>query len=180
MSLSCKMLLLALLLPLFAMPVQAATPEAGKAPLVLVLHSYSPEYSWTRDLQAGIVSVLQAPEVQANFRMEYMDAKHHNSPRYLARLLEIYREKYLGAHFDGVILTDNHALDLVARHRDEFFPHTPIVACGINGPRSIPANAGDMHVILENVALTTLGRFIVSRGLANSVALDARSKVIRW
>ena len=30
-----------------------------------------------------------------------------------------------------------------------------------------------------DVAPTTLGRFIVSRGLANSVALDVRSKVIR-
>lgn len=128
--------------------VWSMTPE----PRVLIIHSYAPDFSWTRDLHAGIVSVLQTPEVRADYRVEYMDAKHHTSPAYLERLLGLYREKYAGARFDGIILADNHALDLVARNRDDFFPGTPIAVCGINDPKSIPAAAADMNIIIESAA----------------------------
>ena len=132
-----------------------AWPVVGGAvsePRVLVIHSYAPDFSWTRDLHAGIVSVLQTPEVRADYRVEYMDAKHHTSPAYLERFLGLYREKYAGARFDGIILADNHALDLVARNRGDFFPGTPIAVCGINDPKSVPDNAGDMNIIIESAA----------------------------
>ena len=135
-----------------------APAEDGAGPSVLVLHSYAPDYAWTRDLHDGIVSVLQAPEVHGRYRVEYMDAKHHGSSAYLKQLLRLYREKYTGSRFDGVILTDDHALELVARYRDELFPQTPIVACGINDIASIPTSARDMNIIIESLAhLETLG-----------------------
>ncbi len=132
--------------------------EEGQGPNVLVLHSYAPDYSWTRDLHDGIVSVLLAPEVRARYRVEYMDAKHHTSPAYTRQLLSLYREKYTGSRFDGIILTDDHAFDLVTRYRDELFPQTPVVACGIGDINSIPASARDMNVIIESLAhMETLG-----------------------
>ncbi|WP_218918272.1 HD domain-containing phosphohydrolase [Desulfobulbus propionicus] len=146
--------LLATVLPMLLalLPASVAADATSLRPRVLVLHSYAPDFSWTRDLHTGILSVLQAPEIQARYRVEYMDAKHHDSPAYIERLLALYREKYSGTQFDGVILTDDHALDLVARHRQDLFPHVPIVACGINDPRSVPVNASDMHIIIERVA----------------------------
>lgn len=131
-------------------PCAAQTRTAS--PRVLVIHSYAPDFSWTRDLHAGIVSVLQSSKMWADYRVEYMDAKHYTSPAYQQRFLELLRDKYTGARFDGVILTDNHALDLVARHREKLFPRTPIVVCGINDPKSIPDNAGDMNIIIESAA----------------------------
>ena len=134
-------------------PGRAASPDGeGGGPRVLVIHSYAPDYSWTRDLHAGIVSVLDAPEVRARWRVEFMDAKNHDSPAHLAQLLRLYREKYEGARFDGIIVTDDHALDFVARHRNDLFPDTPVAACGINDPKSLPVEAGDMNVIIERVA----------------------------
>lgn len=132
--------------------------EEVRGPSVLVLHSYAPDYSWTRDLHDGIVSVLLAPEVRARYRVEYMDAKHHTSPAYTRQLLNLYREKYADTRFDGIILTDDHAFDLVNRYRDELFPQTPVVACGIGDINSIPVSARDMNVIIESLAhLETLG-----------------------
>ncbi|MBM9532194.1 phosphohydrolase, partial [Desulfoprunum benzoelyticum] len=113
---------------------------------------YAPDYSWTRDLHDGIVSVLQVSEVRGRYRVEYMDAKHHGSSAYLKQLLRLYREKYTRSRFDGIILTDDHALELVARYRDELFPKTPIVACGIGDINSIPTNARDMNIIIESLA----------------------------
>jgi HD-GYP domain-containing protein (c-di-GMP phosphodiesterase class II) len=132
--------------------VADATDGEGDGPRVLVIHSYAPDYSWTRDLHAGIAAVLDAPEVRARWRVEFMDAKHHDSPAYLGQLLRLYREKYASARFDGIIVTDDHALDFVARHRGDLFPDTPVAACGINDPKSLPVEAGDMNVIIERIA----------------------------
>ncbi|WP_319587422.1 HD domain-containing phosphohydrolase [uncultured Desulfobulbus sp.] len=148
----CKLFLITLLVLLAALQTDVPAGDTRPRPRVLVLHSYAPDFSWTRDLHAGIVSVLQTSEVQARYRVEYMDAKHHSSPTYLERLLALYREKYTGSHFDGIILTDDHALNLVAQYREELFPQTPVVACGINDPKSLPANVGDMNIIIERLA----------------------------
>jgi HD-GYP domain-containing protein (c-di-GMP phosphodiesterase class II) len=134
-----------------AVPVAAPAVEPD-GPRVLVIHSYAPDYAWTRDIHAGIVSVLDAPEVRARWRVEYMDAKHHGSPTFQARLLELFREKYAGERFDGIVLTDDHALDFTARHRDELFPDAPVAACGINDLKSVPPGTGDMNFIIERLA----------------------------
>ncbi|KAF5046206.1 HD domain protein [anaerobic digester metagenome] len=130
----------------------AASSAAQDGPRVLVIHSYASDYAWTRDMQAGIVSVLDAPEVRARWRVEHMDAKHHDSPEYQARLLELFREKYAGERFDGIILTDDHAMDFTVRHRAELFPGTPVTACGINDLKSVPPGAEDMNIIVERLA----------------------------
>ena len=149
---SFRLSILGLLLLLAALQTYVVADDTVHRPTVLVLHSYAPDFSWTRDLHAGIVSVLQTPEVQAQYRVEFMDAKHHNSPAYLDRLFGLYREKYTESKFDGIILTDNHALDLVAKNRNELFLQAPTAACGINDPGSIPANTGDMNIIIESMA----------------------------
>lgn len=147
-----RMVLLCLLAAVGADAVDAAVSTVPEKPRVLVLHSYAPDFSWTRDMHTGIVSVLEAPEVQARYRVEYMDAKHQDSPAYLDRLLDLYREKYRGVRFDGIILTDDHALDFAARYRQELFPDTPIAACGVNDPSDLPADVSGMHLILESLA----------------------------
>ena len=121
-------------------------------PSILVVHSYSLDYSWTKQMHDGVVSLLEAPEVDARYRVEFLDAKHQHLPDYQHRLLDLYREKFADSHFDGIILTDDHALNLVAKYKDELFPKTPIVACGINDQSAIPANSGDMNIIVESVA----------------------------
>ena len=63
-------------------PGLATAAPAVEGPRVLILHSYAPDFSWTRDLHAGIVSVLDTPEVRARYRVEYLDAKHHDTPAY--------------------------------------------------------------------------------------------------
>lgn len=119
----CGYLFIVFVAALIAWPVGVG--GAVSEPRVLVIHSYA-RISWTRDLHAGIVSVLAAPpEVRADYRVEYMDAKHHTSPAYLERFLGLYREKYAGARFDGIILADNHALDLVALESGDFFRERP-------------------------------------------------------
>ena len=133
-------------------PRLATAAPAVEGPRVLILHSYAPDFSWTRDLHAGIVSVLDTPEVRARYRVEYLDAKHHDTPAYQARLLELFREKYQATPFDGIIVTDNHALELVARHRAELFPRPPPGGCRINPGAATPARPAGPYNLLEKPA----------------------------
>ena len=151
------LVLLVVVLALPAMCAEAASAETGahQPRRILILHSYAPDFSWTREMQAGILSVLEQPGQALSYRVEYLDAKHHDSPAYLEQVFRLYQEKYRRENetrFDGIILTDDHALEFVARHREALFPATPMVACGVNDARSIPANAGDMNIIIERVA----------------------------
>ncbi len=78
--------------------------------------------------------------------------RHFGLPGVAARVVP--GKKYRDTRFDGIIVTDNHALELVARHRVELFPRTPVVACGINDSASIPAGVDDLYSIIENLAHT--------------------------
>ncbi len=141
--------MLALLFCAFVLP--AAADEQVLRRSVLVLHSYGPDFSWTQDEHRGILSVLDSPQVQARYRVEYMDTKFQSSPGYLTQLLELYRAKFSGQRFDGVVVTDNNALDFATRHRTELFPGAFIAACGINDPASIPPGAEGMNIVIERV-----------------------------
>jgi len=44
----------------------------------------------------------------------------------------VYKLKYKNFKFDIIIATDNNAFDFMRRYRDELFPGTPVVFCGVN------------------------------------------------
>jgi two-component system, cell cycle sensor histidine kinase and response regulator CckA len=114
----------------------AATEEgAGVQPRVdvLVLHSYSPDYQWTRSQQEGVDAVFRPLEREYRLRIEFLDLA--NSPQ-LARgtlLLDLYRSKFAGTRFSLVLTSDNGAFDFALAHRAELFPGAPIVFMGVNG-----------------------------------------------
>lgn len=106
---------------------------AAARPEVLILHSYSPDYEWTVSIQEGINSVLKPLEGQYNLRVEYMDTNHNPNLVYRQLLYSLYKEKYAKTQFNIILVADNAALDFMREYRDELFPSTPVVFCGING-----------------------------------------------
>ncbi len=100
---------------------------------ILVLHTYSPDYQWTQTIQSGIESVFNPNNNNYRIRVEYMDAGH--SPQLLEgkQLVQLYKDKYSNSHFRAIIVSDNTAFNFLRKYRDEIFPGTPVVFCGING-----------------------------------------------
>jgi PAS domain S-box-containing protein len=122
------------LITMWIVPASAFAPLLPPltAKRVLILHSYYKGYRWTDDENRGIESVLQ-PELGAqNLYIEYMDTKRFWQPDYVRQFPEIYRRKYLYHHFDAIVATDNNAFDFLRQYRDELFPGTPVVFCGVN------------------------------------------------
>ena len=126
-------LLLALLVLLGpAATALSAAADAASGKRVLVLHSYYKGYKWTDDEHRGISAALEPVLGVENVFVEYMDTKRFFEERYVSQLPEVYRRKYLDHRIDLIVATDDRALEFLVEHRDDVFPGTPVVFCGVN------------------------------------------------
>jgi PAS domain-containing protein len=118
--------ILALALP------RAASAQETRHRQVLVLHSYHKGFKWTDDISRGIDSRLNEPGSNVRIHYEYMDTKRVAGPRYFRLLHETYCLKFRGMKFQAIIASDNDAFDFLLTHRDDLFPGTPVIFCGVN------------------------------------------------
>ncbi|NOR10016.1 MAG: HD domain-containing protein [Desulfovibrionaceae bacterium] len=115
---------------------------------ILILHSYAPDYAWTRDVNNGIMAVLDDLDWTNTLRVEYMDSKHTFYPQYLQDLVGLYTNKYQEFHFDGIIVSDNNALNFLETYGRPLFPVATVVATGINSVDSVAKNTIARSVVL--------------------------------
>lgn len=126
-----RVLLTAWLLLWFAASVRGEEVQARR---VLVIHSYGRDMSWTEDVHRGIQDFFAAQDPTLELRAEYLDTKHWTGSPYLDELGGLLRRKLRGVRLDGILLSDNNALDFFLRYLEPLFSQTPVVAVGINGP----------------------------------------------
>jgi ABC-type uncharacterized transport system substrate-binding protein len=125
------------LLCLLGCLVWAGAPAAHAASdnqSVLVLNSYHKGFKWTDDITDGIESVLERGLSSLSHQVEflYMDSKRNYTPEYFAFLRQVYAIKFKDRRFDVIIASDNNALDFLLNYREQLFPGTPVVFCGVN------------------------------------------------
>jgi hypothetical protein len=101
-------------------------------PRVLVLHSYKPDYSWTRDVDIGLRRVLE-PQLRYKVHWHYMDTKNHPEPEFKQRAAALARRAIDNFNPHLIIAVDDDAQEHVAMH---FVNRRGIniVFAGINGP----------------------------------------------
>ncbi len=122
-----------LLLPSLLVPALLFGFSQTPSTRALILHSYSTDFQWTRDLDAGIRDVLQGdPHAYSAVFTEHLSAKTHSDEDYLARVADHLSAKYRDQRFDVIVVTDNLALQFLRRYRDEIFGSVPTVFAGIN------------------------------------------------
>ncbi|HEX5738569.1 MAG TPA: ABC transporter substrate binding protein [Hydrogenophaga sp.] len=175
------------LVALLVWVILAGTPATGRAEThihgrdhVLVLHSYGPDFAWTRSQQEGIEAVFGPLAAKHDLRIEYLDAIHNPGLLKGPLLLELLRVKLSKQKFQVVLTSDNAAFDFARAHRAVLFPGVPIVFMGLNGfddamlrgERDITgvAEDGDMFgtlQVLQQLAPQT--RLIVFPGMADDL-----------
>lgn len=111
--------------------------EGLKGQSVLVLHSYSEDFIWTRDLQESIRESFESIQDPFTMRIEYMDSKNAYTDAIKERLFDLYRTKYAPGDFDIVIATDNIAYNFLLEYKETLFGDIPVVATGINNTHLI-------------------------------------------
>lgn len=100
-------------------------------PRILVLHSYAPDYSWTRDIDTGLRRVLDA-KLGYKVQWHYMDTKNHPDKEFKRRAGALAR-RAIDAFNPRVIIAvddDAHAYAVKAFAGN---PKVAIIFAGING-----------------------------------------------
>ncbi|MFT5594838.1 MAG: diguanylate cyclase (GGDEF)-like protein [Oceanicoccus sp.] len=100
---------------------------------VLLLNSYHPQYAWTHHLTNGVTDTLLSQISPENIHVEYMDARRFVDDRlYNKYIKDILHYKYQKYKPDLIITSDDYAYRFMLENRDDLFPATPIVFCGVN------------------------------------------------
>ena len=100
-------------------------------PRILVLHSYAPDYSWTRDIDIGIKRVLDA-KLRYKVQWHYMDTKNHPDKEFKRKAGALARRAIDALNPDLIIAVDDDAQEYAAKHYAGK-PHLAIIFAGING-----------------------------------------------
>lgn len=100
-------------------------------PRILVLHSYAPDYSWTRDIDIGLKRVLDG-KLGYKVHWHYMDTKNHadkdfkrNAGTLALRAIDALRPKLI------IAIDDDAQLYAVKEYAGS--PEVSIIFAGING-----------------------------------------------
>lgn len=197
-------ILLTLCFSLGAMDAGAARGDPlgrSDATQVLVLNAYSTGYAWTDNIVEGIQSVFSsAPDVV--LRMEFMDTKYINTDKHYRLLRDLYQNKFAPDDFDVVIATDDDALLFLRKYREELFPRTPVVFCGVNnftpakvegfdlytGVNEEPDMASTLNAIIQllpdthtiHVITDTLTTGLLERKAFERIAPQFENRVMRF
>jgi len=107
----------------------------GKAKQILYINSYHPGYSWSDDIQKGLVQRLQACDLEFELSVEYLDSRRFNKPVLQNKQADILLTKYSGYRFDLAVVSDNAAFQFAVGNRGLLFAGVPIVFCGYNNFR---------------------------------------------
>ncbi len=137
--LSCLIFCMFVYLPSICIAASEARIEGKKN--VLILNSYHQGYKWTDDETQGAMAGLDPAGNDFKVVIEYMGTKWAYAEPYFEQLRSAYKYKFQGIRFDMIIATDDDAFNFLKRNRDELFPNTPVVFCGVNWFKheSVPA-----------------------------------------
>lgn len=114
---------------------------------VLLINSYQQGHLWTDSLNLGILKSLKLnPEI--NLYIRNLDTKKFEKSKFEVEKQYILN-KYAGIPFDGVLVTDNDALDFAFKYKGELFPNAPVVFAGISNPEDYPLENSDFYGFSE-------------------------------
>ncbi|MFT3739608.1 MAG: ATP-binding protein [Breznakibacter sp.] len=112
---------------------------------ILLLNSYHRGFKWTDDISRAVVDYYN-DSVRYRIFVENMDSKRFQSPKYFDQLAELYRHKYKETKIDGIICSDNNALDFILKNGIELWGQIPVVFCGINNPENYKAKVDTSRI----------------------------------
>lgn len=142
-----KNVILTILLWLASMGISSAQNDFKD---IVLLNSYHPTFKWTADITRGVLEELP-PEENYRVFVEYMDSKRFQSDEYLKGLDQLFSKKYDSIKIDGVILSDNNALDFFLKYGADIWGNVPVSFCGINNIHEYSPDTTRFRGVNENI-----------------------------
>jgi len=176
--------------------LSSQTTLAAKPANVLMIHSYSQEYDWTKRQHQGFVSALnQDPLNTPSISTEYLDTKRVGYTESYAQTFDaILAQKYRHYQPDLIYVSDDNAIQFALTYLQKRYPQTPIFFSGINDftvlnkiDKSISTGTFEKKEITTNLniikQLTLANRPIVLLGDNSStdkaIAQEAKSDLLQ-
>ena len=111
---------------------KAYAAEESKSKKILILNSYSQDFTWTNEQTEGIMDILKAYEANISMLIEYIDYKNYPTKENIDYLYNYYKYKYQDKKIDVIITTDDAALLFALENRADLFSDAPVVFSGVN------------------------------------------------
>lgn len=129
-----KKIFLCLFVLLLCLPVRAGEGMAGQL-RVLVINSYSADYSWSRSFQQGLREQLLLKYIPgASIYSQNLDARRFDYGAIKGEFAALLRRKYQAQNTPHVIVVnDDWAYRFMRELGQEIFPDIPVVFCGLDG-----------------------------------------------
>ena len=138
----------------------AATEEP---PRVLVLSSYHSGHYWQQAEIDGALSVLRRERPDVQIDVEYLDLVRFTTPAQKERIIPALLEKYGTNAWRVVMLFDQSGLEFGLKHREQLFPHTPVVFCGVEDfSEERAASMPDVTGVIERMDPGANARFALT------------------
>lgn len=100
---------------------------------ILVLHSYSQEYPWTKGQHDGFTKELKNSNSNVEIYVESLDTKHLDFTKsYREFFFNYLNSKYFTIKPDIIYVTDDNALTFIDEYKNSLFPDSVVVFSGIN------------------------------------------------
>lgn len=122
-------------------PSAAADPNTR----ILIIHSYSQEYPWTRGEHRGFVEALRDGHAgEVVIETEYLDTKRISlTPEYISAFSDYLRVKYRDFKPTAIYVTDDNALGFTTRQLSTLFPQSPVFFSGVNDQQVLQRIRGE-------------------------------------
>ena len=144
---SIQILFLVLLLASSVAGISAFPARVG-IKNVLLINSYHQGLAWTDSLTAGIVKTFKT-HPDYNLFIEYLNSKQFGKSNFEIEK-EYFQKKYSGIQLDGLLVTDNDALNFVIQYEKAFFPDVPVVFAGISNPEDYSLEGSRYYGLKES------------------------------
>ena len=118
-------------------------PRVNAEENILVIHSYHPELSWTKQQHEGIDRGFAETGKKVNVYHEFLDSKRHPQLEHGQGFINYINHKYHRISIDLLMVVDDPSLELILQERkyvakikpNYFLANVPVVFLGINSLR---------------------------------------------
>ena len=150
---------LVFLILLFIFPLSASEKIR-----IFILHSYSQEYTWTKNQHNSFISTLNKRDTQFEFYTEYLDTKRLKlTPQYKKEFQRYLKFKYGEISLDAIYVTDDNALNFMLESYSNIYSktsETPVFFSGVNNlkmdeilPKNLFRGVFEIKEIKQNIEL---------------------------
>lgn len=124
---------------------------------ILIINSYHRGFKWTDDTVNSFIDTIKESDPESKFSLyiEYLDWKKYPTQMNLNNMYSSLKYKYSNIPIDLIVTTDDKALELAMKTRQDFFSEIPIVFMGISEGNYEKLAIEDTNItgVIENLDL---------------------------